>query len=155
MNTATNRKAAVRPRLKILVADDDPVTVRALSSKLKSRGYDVVTAADGSQALTVTRREKPDLMLLDVNFPPDVAHGGSVSWNGFLLAQWFRRFEPKQYIPVIVISATDRPEYKERAAAVGAAAFLPKSIDGDGLVGCISLALAKKCGGGLSEMARA
>jgi CheY-like chemotaxis protein len=152
--TNVSQRKDNRPRLKILLADDDPVTVQALSVKLKSKGYDVVTASDGAEALMVTRLEKPNLMILDVNFPPDVAHGGAVSWNGFLLAQWFRRSQA-DHIPIIFISASNRPEYKKRAAAVGAAAFLPKTIVGDGLLGCISLALAKKCGGEEPEPAPA
>jgi CheY-like chemotaxis protein len=128
-------------RKKILLVDDDLVLLKALSSKLQSFGFTVVTAAEGSQALNVTRREKPDVMLLDVHFPPDVAHGGGVPWNGFLITQWLRRLEDARNTPVILISANDRAEYKQKASDVGAAAFLPKPIDSNLLLASINTAL--------------
>ena len=129
---------------KVLVVDDDPVSTKALSLKLASRGFSVVTASDGSQALRTSRREKPDVLLVDVNFPPDVAHGGGVPWNGFLITQWLQRLEPTKNTPVILISSNDREEYKKRASAVGAFGFLPKSIDNQTLVTSIETALIRK-----------
>jgi len=70
---------------KILVVDDDPVILKALTLKLDSEGYTVVKAVDGADALRVLQDEKPDLVLLDINYPPDVTHGGDVPWDGFLL----------------------------------------------------------------------
>ena len=123
---------------KILLVDDDAVTVTALSLKLKSKGYRVVTAQDGCQALTVTRTAKPDLLLLDVNFPPNV---GGVEWDGFLIAEWLQRRDGEQKLPVIVMSGTDKPEYRKRASAAGAAAFLPKPLNSDLLLASIDQAL--------------
>lgn len=131
------------PRKKILVVDDDPVTVKALSHKLESRGFQVVTAKDGSQALNATRRERPDLMLLDVNLPPDV---GCVEWNGFLVAQWLQRMDDGKHMPVIVMSADDREEYKERAMLSGATAFFCKLTDNDQMLATIDSALRGSAG---------
>lgn len=130
------------PRKKILVADDDPVVLESLSLKLKAMGYEVVTIGDASGAISLTRKEKPDLMLLDVNFPPDVAHGG-MQWNGFLLTQWIRRMDQASSMPVIMMSVDDCWDYQQRAAAVGAAGLLPKSMHEEGLRGCINLALSR------------
>ena len=143
MTAATDTPGTAAHPQKILVADDDPVALVALSLKLKSKGYQVVTAIDGSQALIATRRERPDLMLLDVNFPPDV---GGVPWNGFSLTQWLARNDYARKIPVILISASDKPEYQKRASEVGAAAFLPKTIATEGLLACIDLALRQNAG---------
>ena len=63
---------------KILVIDDNIVFLKAMSMKLRALGYDVLTAVDGAAAVSTVRRIKPDLILLDLNFPPDVAHGGGV-----------------------------------------------------------------------------
>ncbi len=126
------------PRKKILVVDDDPITLQALTHKLKSRGFQVVTAGDASQALNATRKERPDLMLLDVNLPPDV---GCVDWNGFLVAQWLQRMEEGRNMPVIVMSASDRAEYRERAMVAGATAFFCKLTDNDQLLASIESAL--------------
>jgi CheY-like chemotaxis protein len=129
------------PRKKILVVDDDPVTIHALSRKLTSRGFEVVTAANGSQALNATRRERPDLMLLDVNLPPDV---GCVEWNGFRLAQWLQRMEEGRNVPVIVMSAFNRDEYRETAMLAGATAFFCKQTDNDQMLATIESALRGK-----------
>lgn len=129
---------------KILLVDDDPIILGTLSLKLKSKGYQVVTASDGSQAITVTRKEKPDLMLLDICFPPDVAHGGGVPWNGFLIIEWLQRLSEASRPPVIVMTAADRTEYKQRAADAGAAAYFQKPINNDQLLTAIDTALLRK-----------
>ena len=54
---------------KILVVDDVPENVRLLQAVLVPRGYEVVTAGDGLQALEVVEAEEPDLILLDVMMP--------------------------------------------------------------------------------------
>src|SRR5258708_35376570 len=77
-------------RKKILVVDDSPIILKTLSMKLKARGYDVLTAEDGSTAVSTARRERPDLILLDITFPPDVAHGGGVAWDCFLIMHWLK-----------------------------------------------------------------
>ena len=59
------------PTQKILVVDDNPIALKVLSSALESKGYDVFTAVDGPEAFTIVRQEKPDLILLDIFFPPD------------------------------------------------------------------------------------
>jgi len=135
------------PRQKVLVVDDDPIVCQVLSLKLRSKGYRVVTACDGPEALNVSREEKPDVVLLDVNFPPDVGHGGGVLWNGFLLAEWLQRSDDTKNIPVILISASDRADYRERASAAGATGFLSKPIGSDQLLDSIERALRSHAGG--------
>src|SRR5258708_5695710 len=71
----------------ILVVDDNLVLQKTIASKLKVRGYDVIIAEDGSAAATAVGRLKPDLILMDVNFPPDVS-GGGLAWDGFLIVRW-------------------------------------------------------------------
>jgi DNA-binding response OmpR family regulator len=126
------------PAKKILIVDDDPITLQAFAHKLRSKGYEVVTAGDASEALNVTRKERPDLMLLDVNLPPEV---GSVEWNGFLVTQWLQRMQEGKSIPVIVMSASDRSDYKERALFAGATAFFCKLTDNKQLFASIESAL--------------
>src|SRR5690349_7763955 len=92
---------------RILVVDDNLVFVRSLSMKLKSKGYDVLTAMDGGEAVSAARKEKPDLILLDISFPPDVGHGGGVPWDGFLIIEWLHRIDEASTVPIIVISGGD------------------------------------------------
>jgi CheY-like chemotaxis protein len=122
---------------KILVVDDDPVILTRLAVKLKGTGYTVFTATDGSQAVSIARREKPDLILLDITFPPDVAHGGGVPWDGFLIIQWLRRLDELKNVPIMVITGGDTEKYKDRAMAAGAQAFFHKPIDNEELLNAI------------------
>lgn len=130
-------------RKKLLLVDDDPVILKSLTIKLNARGYDVVTAMDGSAAVSAVRTQKPDLILLDLSFPPDVAHGGGVPWDGFIIMQWLKRMEEAANIPIIVITGGDPAKYQERAKQIGASGFFHKPIDHDGLFDVISKALGE------------
>jgi len=114
---------------KILVVDDNPVIIKTLSFKLKAAGYKVLTALEGGEAVSSARKEMPDLILLDINFPPDVSHGGGVPWDGFLIMGWVRRIDGAQNIPIIMITSGDPAKYKERALAEGAHSFFHKPIE--------------------------
>ena len=126
-----------QPRKKILVVDDDPVVLKTLSFTLRSKGYQVVTATDGSQAIGLMRDEEPDMMLVDVCFPTDVG----ASWDGFQIAQWIRQMN--HGLPTIMISGSNKAEYQKKAAAVGAQAFMTKPIDNEVLLGAIASALGR------------
>ena len=116
-----------RPK-KILIVDDDPVIVKTLSLTLRSNGYHVITAKDGSEAISQVRDEQPDMLLVDICLPPDIAQcGGASGWDGFQIVGWIRNLSCKA--PTIVISGADKPEYRKQANAVGAKAFLTKPID--------------------------
>jgi CheY-like chemotaxis protein len=131
---------------KILVVDDNEIILKTLSLKLTANGYTVITALDGSAAVSAARKDKPDLILLDISFPPDVAHGGGVPWDGFLIINWLRRIDDASTIPVIVITSGDAAKYKDRALAAGAVAFFQKPIDNVQLVETIEKILGEKPG---------
>lgn len=120
-------------RQKILIVDDDAVIVKAMSMKLVPAGYEVVSAADGSEAISAARKEKPDLILLDVNFPADV----NQSWDGFKVIAWLQRVDEAKGTPVIVISGGEAVKFKARAVQAGAVAYLQKPIDNDALLALI------------------
>ena len=133
-------------RKKILIVDDNLVILKTMSMKLTANGYDVVTAEDGAGAVSAVRKEKPDLILLDLSFPPDVAHGGGVAWDGFVIMNWLRRLEEAKNIPIIVITGGDPGKCKDRALAAGAANFFHKPINNDDLLTIIRQTLANSTG---------
>jgi len=112
---------------KILVVDDNPVILRALSLALGARGYEVFTALDASEAFGTVRVEKPDLILLDIFFPPDIMQGG-MTWNAFRIIEWMHRMGVAQGVPIIVISGAEPGEVRDRCLAAGAVAFFHKPI---------------------------
>ncbi len=116
---------------KILVVDDDKIILKAVSLKLQGVGYQVITALDGAQAVAAARRENPDLILLDLIFPPAV---DGVPWDGFRIMEWLQRLDAAKRIPIIIITVSEDPRYKERAASDGAVAFFHKPLDHDDLL---------------------
>jgi CheY-like chemotaxis protein len=129
---------------KILIVDDNRVEVSALSGILKSSGFEVLVAEDGAEAVSAARRAKPDIILLDILFPPDVAHGGGVPWDGFLILSWLNRLEEAKNVPVIFVTGAEPTKYEKRALAAGAAKFFRKPIEKDELLAAIQQALAAR-----------
>jgi two-component system KDP operon response regulator KdpE len=135
---APERHYGMNPK-RILVVDDDAVILKALSMKLKAVGYEVLLADDGAAAVSAARQGKPDVILLDISFPPDI--GGSVAWDGFLILGWLRRLEELKNTPVIMISQDSTAEAQERARAAGASDFCPKPLDCKKLIAAIEQVL--------------
>lgn len=126
---------------KILIVDDNAVVLKSVQMQLVKAGYAVFTALDGSEAISVVRRERPDLIVLDINFPPDVSHGGGVAWDGFLIMQWLRRLDEAKTTPIIIITGEDPAKYHDQAIKLGATAFFTKPIDHAGLVDMVQRTL--------------
>jgi CheY-like chemotaxis protein len=80
---------------KILIVDDEPDVVRFLTELLNDAGYDTVSAGDGREALEVMRKEKPDLVTLDLQMPHD---------TGTDFYRQAHRTKELSQIPIIVIS---------------------------------------------------
>lgn len=126
-----NGDTAAAPQRKILVVDDNEVIIKTIVVKLNSVGFQVFTALDGSEAVAQVRKERPDLILLDISFPPDL---GGVPWDGFRIMEWLHRVDESKKIPIIVITGGAGEKDKERALAAGAVAFLYKPLDYDELL---------------------
>jgi CheY-like chemotaxis protein len=124
---------------KILVVDDNEVIVKTICLKLKGAGYQVATAQDGAEAMSIVRMEKPDLILLDITFPPDVA---GVPWDGFRIMEWLHRVDESRRIPIVIITGGEDIKNKDRAMASGAVAFFHKPINHDDLLKVVRATLS-------------
>ncbi|HEX4646255.1 MAG TPA: response regulator [Verrucomicrobiae bacterium] len=124
----------------ILVVDDNPVVVKAFELKLQANGFKVVTITNGGLVASTAEQVKPNLIILDINFPPG---GNGLQWTGFTILQWIKRFPELAGIPVIFISGDDAAKCKEKALAAGAAAFFQKPADYDQLLAAIVKILGK------------
>jgi twitching motility two-component system response regulator PilH len=107
---------------KVLIVDDDKDVLRGLSVRLKANGYNVVFAADGISAISITRKEVPDVIILDIGLP-----GG----DGFSVMERLGSLLPVAHIPIIILTARDISSNKERALKAGAKAFLQKPVDNE------------------------
>ena len=111
-------------KIRILLVDDHPQLLNFIRLGLKLKGYEVVTAVSGQNALEAVRSNGLDIMLLDIRLP-DI--------DGFQVLRELRKFSA---LPVIAYSAT--PEYNDRAVKSGADLFMAKPFDMDQLVEKIS-----------------
>ena len=123
---------------KILIVDDNPVIVKTLSMKLASAGYQVVAAVDGSEAIAAARKERPNLILLDISFPEELG----IVWDGFKIIAWLQRVDEIQQVPIIIISGGDAAKFKERSLQAGAIAYFQKPVDNDQLLDLIKQTLS-------------
>jgi two-component system KDP operon response regulator KdpE len=116
---------------RILVVDDDPQLLRALSINLRARSYDVTAAADGSSALRQAAAAPTDLVILDLGLPDmdgtDVIHG---------LRGWTN-------VPIVVLSAREDQRDKVEALDAGADDYLTKPFGMDELLARIRAALRR------------
>jgi two-component system, OmpR family, response regulator MprA len=113
---------------KILVVDDNHLVAKTISFKLRGPGYQVTIALDAAEAMAAVGKDRPDLILLDIMFPNDIAGG---QWDGFRILEWIHRMDESRKIPIIIITSSEDVKYEERAKAAGAAAFFHKPIDND------------------------
>ena len=125
----------------ILVVDDNEIVIKTISLKLQGAGFKVLSAMDGTEAVSLVRKEHPDLILLDLTFPPEIM---GVPWDGFRIMQWLGRLEEAKKIPILVITGSEDPKIQERAAKAGAVAFFQKPLDHDQLVKTIRDTLTAK-----------
>jgi CheY-like chemotaxis protein len=120
-------------RGRVLVVDDDPVMLKATENKLRSHGYAVSTALDGPSAIEIARRERPDLILLDLIFPPDLP----MSWDGFSIMEWLRQASWVRSTPIILCTASHDHRLMQRARDAHAAGLFQKPVDYTALLGLI------------------
>ena len=101
----------------VLVADDDDDILQLVSFRLQRAGYTVVTAADGQQALTAAREQRPDLAVLDVMMP---------GLNGYEVTRRLRADPATAGIPVILLTARVQEADVSRGFEAGADDYLRK-----------------------------
>src|ERR1700722_15308259 len=125
----------------ILVVDDNEIVIKTISLKLQGAGYKVLSAMDGTEAVSMVRKESPDLILLDLTFPPEIM---GIPWDGFRIMEWFGRLENAKKIPILVITGNEDPKTRERATQAGAVSFFPKPLDHDKLLKVIRETLGER-----------
>ena len=118
---------------KILIIDDDPVTVHWLSARIKAGGYDVIAAFDGAKGLEAARQEKPDLILLDIMMP---------ELNGYSVCGFVRTDCFLYATPIIMISACHGEHIQAFDEQFSPNAYISKPIDMEDVFGKIEELIA-------------
>jgi len=104
---------------KVLIVDDDVETLRLVGLMLQRQGYQIVAANNGGQAITMTRSEKPDLIVLDVMMP-DI--------DGFEVTRQLRKDPETSQIPILMFTAKNQVEDKVAGYEVGVDDYLTKPV---------------------------
>jgi two-component system, OmpR family, alkaline phosphatase synthesis response regulator PhoP len=108
------------PRKKILLADDEEDIKVVVKFYLESRGYDVLTAYDGLDTISMAESELPDLILLDVMMPV---------LDGFEVARRLKANMNTRGIPIIMLSAASQAESVKRGMDAGARDYVIKPFE--------------------------
>src|SRR6266853_315335 len=131
---------------KILVVDDVAVNVKLLADLLAVKGYAVVTAASGAEALEKIDKEQPGLVLLDVMMP---------GMSGYDVCRKLRQNTATAMLPVIMVTALDPAQERVKGIEAGAADFLTKPINQPELLARVkSLLRVKQLWDELAELNR-
>ena len=106
--------------IRILLVEDNELNRDMLSRRLQRRGYEVIMAMDGQQALNVAETEKPDVVLMDMDLPV---------LNGWEATRALRQNPAIRDIPVVALTAHALAADRDRAIQAGCDAYQSKPVD--------------------------
>lgn len=113
---------------RLLVVDDDPGLLLAVSDTLRVEGYDVETARRGAEALTIVARSLPDLIISDIRMP---------GMDGYQLVKNLRSNPRTRLIPIVFLTAKDEKADRIQGFRTGVDAYLTKPFEPDELVAVV------------------
>ena len=103
---------------RILIVDDSPSQLMGIRRIVEKLGHEALTAEDGAAGVEVAKRERPDLVLMDVVMP---------NLNGFQATRSICKDPSTAHIPVVIVSNYGEPELVEKGLKLGALDYLVKS----------------------------
>jgi type IV pilus assembly protein PilB len=118
--TDEGHAAAARTRSRILVTDDEPITRMLVKLLLEREQYEVLEATNGHQAVEIAVRERPDLVLIDLNMP---------EMDGYEAIRRLRRDFSFATLPIVVLTSEEGPGVEKRVLALGADDYIIKPFD--------------------------
>ncbi len=105
-------------KVKILLIEDEQILAKMYKDKFVQAGFEIVSAFDAREGLALAKKEKPDLVVLDILLPRE---------NGIFFLEKLRKNAQTCLIPVVAFSNYDDPETAKRAIELGAKAYLIKT----------------------------
>ncbi len=104
---------------KILIVEDNPQSMRLMAMVLKGKGYSLLTATDGEEALATATRERPDLIIMDMQLPKR---------SGFEVTRELKQMPEFSHVPIIAVTAYAMKGDEEKCLEAGSDAYLSKPI---------------------------
>jgi len=114
---------------KILIVEDNPLHTKLIEMTLRTKNYTLLKATDGEKALDIARKERPDLIIMDLNLP---------GMTGFEVTKKLRENPAFSHTPIIAITAYAMKRDREMVIESGCDAYLSKPIDTRELPGVIA-----------------
>ena len=109
----------------IMIVDDSPTEVHVMKTALEKHGFQTMSAADGSECLSLVQEVQPDLIFMDVVMP---------GLNGFQATRTLNRDPKTKSIPVVMVTTKDQESDRVWGMRQGAVDYLVKPVDGEDLV---------------------
>jgi two-component system OmpR family response regulator len=109
----------------VLVVEDDPEINELVGAYVQIAGFDYVSALNGTQAVEKARTAHPSLIVLDIMLP---------DFDGFEVARRLKSESNTRSIPIVMLTALDRDEYRQKGRSAGAVDYLTKPFDPDRLL---------------------
>lgn len=119
---------------KVLVVDDEEAIVELLKTRFAAGKYEVVSASNGSQALSKVKEENPDIIVLDVMMPPP---------NGYQVCRTLKDDPDYKNIPIILLTAKNTSSDEFWGMESGADAYMTKPYNGEELMAKVKSLLEK------------
>lgn len=110
---------------RILIVDDEKDLVETLTFRFEAAGYEVIAAYDGQDGLERARKEKPDIILLDVMMP---------KMDGYMVCRLLKFDDRYKDIPIIMLTARGQEIDKKTGSDVGANKYVTKPFDSKQLI---------------------
>jgi len=110
---------------KILIVDDEPFILKSLSFVLMKEGFQIDTANNGLEAMEKIRKDKPDIVFLDIMMPKK---------NGMEVCEWIREDAALKSIYVIILTAKGQELDREKGFSIGADEYMTKPFSPSSVV---------------------
>ena len=126
------KETSVREHKRLLLIDDDPNLILLVKDYLEFRGYEVITAENGREALEVLEQEIPDMIICDVMMP---------EMDGYAFVNQVRQEERTSWIPILFLSAKGQSQDKIKGLNIGADVYMVKPFEPEELVAQVEASL--------------
>lgn len=126
------KETSVKEHKRLLLIDDDPNLILLVKDYLEFRGYEVITAENGREALEVLEQEIPDMIICDVMMP---------EMDGYAFVNQVRQEERTSWIPILFLSAKGQSGDKIKGLNIGADVYMVKPFEPEELVAQVEASL--------------
>ncbi len=126
------KETSTKEHKRLLLIDDDPNLILLVKDYLEFRGYEVITAENGREALDVLETDVPDMIVCDVMMP---------EMDGYDFVSNVRENERTSWIPVLFLSAKGQPQDRVKGLNVGADVYMVKPFEPEELVAQVEASL--------------